>query len=512
MMNTHNLGDALREYIDVISEARERIAQANQKTQKPRVEMFFSFDIVNSSDYKERNRYDWPIIFRNVLKQIRDSVNREFGEEDAVLWRVIGDELIFVAKVSDLNLLHENVKSVFKIVYSLSHDLKTGDFFKKMNTKSKAKRYVASNTLSLKAAVWIALVTEQDELGEYENLATWYDRPENQGNLQEFLGPDIDAGFRVKNHTKAGRLAVSFELACLLSERTESLQCLHIMSYEMLKGVWHGDYYPIIWYHMESEAGKFQDSFQYDERIKDPMVCRYFEREQLKPKDVDSESKIPISMYQDVAAALHKISQDQALESKIGKIRQVIEAARAEDWVQSKDPFFNDDSRIQMHFAAVCFDPAENKILVAKRSLTKKVLPGKWEFGCAKATAKRELVEQIQQEYRKDFQIDISVMLDSTRGDQQPVPLALYKIDQKRRSGEGGIKHEVGIIVLAKINRPFDPNRFHETGKHSEIRMIGRAEIETFCDDDCVPDFKNTLRKAFEMLSDKSSESQETPV
>lgn len=484
--------------LEMVKNDRE---QAVQRDEHPKVEMFFSFDIVNSADYKERNRYDWPVIFNHILQGIRSSVNSEFGKEDAILWRVIGDELIFIAKVSDLSLLHENVKSIFKIVHSLSRELKTGKFFKNIAPEYIRKRYAASNTLSLKAAAWIALVTEREELDMYENLSTWYERPESQGNLQEFLGPDIDAGFRVKNYTKSGRLVVSFELACLLSEQTESLECLHILSYQKLKGVWHGDYYPIIWYHMEKEAGKFKDSFQYDERIKDPIVYRYFEREQFKPDDIDPESKISVRMYQDVIAALRKISQDQALENKISHIKKIIEEAKTQDWIpNAQDKFFNDDSRMQMHFAVVCFNRAEKKVLIAKRSDKKSIFPGKWEFGCAKATKETSLVKQIEQEYFHDFHITISVQVDSSRDDAQPIPLALYTIHQQQRHTKNSLKYEVGIVTLAEIKEPFDPKQFSLPEKHSEVRMITEKEAKEFQPSDCVPDFKDTLKKAFQYI------------
>ena len=46
-----------------------------------------------------------------------------------------------------------------------------------------------------------------------------------------------------------GRLALSFELAYLISQRTDTLSYLHIITYRRLKGVWKNKLYPIIWYH-----------------------------------------------------------------------------------------------------------------------------------------------------------------------------------------------------------------------------------------------------------------------
>lgn len=65
---------------------------------------------------------------------------------------------------------------------------------------------------------------------------------------REFLGKDIDAGFRLKEYPQDRRLCISIELAYFLVHGGKRNN-LHIMNYTRLKGVWNRDLYPIIWYY-----------------------------------------------------------------------------------------------------------------------------------------------------------------------------------------------------------------------------------------------------------------------
>ena len=59
-----------------------------------------------------------------------------------------------------------------------------------------------------------------------------------------------------------------------------------------------------------------------------------------------------------------------------------------------------------------------------------------------------------------------------------------------------------GIIVLAEtiIN---STNVVHSVkGKHSEIKWISESDIESFKEEECVSDFKNTLKSAFKKIKE----------
>lgn len=103
------------------------------------------------------------------------------------------------------------------------------------------------------------------------------------------------------------------------------------------------------------------------------------------------------------------------------------------------------------------------------------------------------MVERIEEEYRKDFGINIKVQCNKDRKDIQPIPLAMYEVD----SDQGKDK---GIITMAEIVGDFDIDNF-SGAKHSTVRWIGESELEQFSEP-AVADFKNTLKLVFGKLKE----------
>src|SRR6266542_2947096 len=93
---------------------------------------------------------------------------------------------------------------------------------------------------------------------------------------RDFLGPDIDAGFRISKFALRKRLVASAHLAWLLYK--ERANCsgienqLRIVGLEALKGVWGGRHYPIIWF--ERDWQHVNETFLYDEHIDSETVRR----------------------------------------------------------------------------------------------------------------------------------------------------------------------------------------------------------------------------------------------
>ena len=92
------------------------------------------------------------------------------------------------------------------------------------------------NILSLKATSWIAMVTHSKDLignekfDEYENILKIYKQYEKNHQFFEFLGNDIDAGFRLAKEAYDGRHIISFELAYLLADQTEHMKNIYIIT------------------------------------------------------------------------------------------------------------------------------------------------------------------------------------------------------------------------------------------------------------------------------------------
>ena len=220
------------------------------------------------------------------MSYIRRCVQRENDLEGSFLWRVIGDEMVFVYPISSKDELYLAVDAIFRITQRVSLSIHTGKFFETLEEQSLERREIAvlknQDVLSVKAAAWIAAITQKIST-PYDTIQIEYPADASNMPIIEYLGRDMDIGFRLKAYTQRRRLVVSFELAYLLNDflKDSTLSnCLNIIGYEKLKGVWNDSLYPIIWYYddntvsevwkslgLSGVAPKFKDSFYYDEMV-----------------------------------------------------------------------------------------------------------------------------------------------------------------------------------------------------------------------------------------------------
>lgn len=259
-----------------------------EQNDQDEVILFFSYDVVNSSAYKSINYYGWAQTLLDLFKKLCQRVKDNIYESE--LWRVLGDEAIFIVRIKSKEDVDQYTKKIYKILVDTIKDLKNGTFFDDIKDFSSKEISLMKlqNILSLKAAEWIALVSKIGSDHNYtENIFEIYDiEPRNR--FYEFLGNDIDAGFRIKKHTNDGRLVLSYELAVLLSQFTENLRKLNIITYKRLKGVWGNKYYPVIWY---DEHENFEQSFEFDAKENEPIIREYFENRNKSQSNIIREEK-----------------------------------------------------------------------------------------------------------------------------------------------------------------------------------------------------------------------------
>lgn len=298
----------LKKYGELFNEIHKE--QGNEEKGSRTVELFFSFDIVNSSSYKDVNFYGWQEVLISLLTLLQRNVAKEIP--DAQLWRVLGDEVIFFVTISDIDEIYQSVDSIYAVLVNANRTLKDGSFFETLDKRQRGVGTLkCNNILAVQSAAWLAIVSngKEDDFQPYDNIFKKYENSNGQ-SINEFLGQDIDIGFRIKKKTQDRRLTVSLELAKILSDKTEYLSRLHIITYKSLKGVWKDRLYPIIWYHDEIISGEnFEDSFYYDEIFYSQLSKEYFNNRKENRTD-----GLPVSMFNDVRSALMKIVKDQRME------------------------------------------------------------------------------------------------------------------------------------------------------------------------------------------------------
>ena len=175
------------------------------------VVLFFSFDVVNSTAYKTVNYYGWARVLNILFKNLRESVQNQI--KSAEMWRVLGDEAIFIVKIRNQDELREYINKIYKIMVATIFKLKRGEFFKSDGNFNLMK---LQNILSLKTAAWIAAVKNIGDIGdkdldleEGDNIFEYYQSQEGY-EIFEFLGNDIDTGFRIATQVQDGRMVLSY--------------------------------------------------------------------------------------------------------------------------------------------------------------------------------------------------------------------------------------------------------------------------------------------------------------
>lgn len=476
----------LKKYKNIIAsaESQQECIPQDSEDDGENVLLFFSFDIVNSSLYKTVNYYGWSIVIDGILSSIRNYIKSKI--KSAEVWRVLGDEIIFIVKICDKSVLFEYVEIIYETLVFFCSSIESGTLFEGMDEISDVVTELVKlqDVISLQSTAWIANVTDKKAIKGNKCKSKYIENvfeeiEENpRYKFYEFMGVDIDAGFRLSKETRAGRLAVSFELAYLmvLEKNGNYVKNLNIVSYRSLKGVWNNSAYPIIWYYDKEKHNNvtFSKSMSFDAIEQDDIYVEYF-----------GKKKFADYMYRDVRGALKKVCKDRKLKNKIDNIERVIE----------KDASFNKQyiniARLELHCVAVCFNNF-GKIFCVQRADNVSYMPLKWEFGCAKANYEECLSDTIVKEYKRDFNVDISLCTDNNRKDEQPIPIAVYTINKNSEMHKGVIF--IANIISEDINL--------NSKKHVNYRFVGKEEIDSLNEDDYVPDAIDTMKKAFKLYEE----------
>ncbi|MCW6508000.1 hypothetical protein [Lichenifustis flavocetrariae] len=185
----------------------------------------------------------FPDILASKFRSIADPHSAE-GHAEFVpkLWKTVGDEIIFCCKLMDVTHLAWCVTSFLRSLDAYGRILEP------------------INALDVKGTGWVAAFPAPNvtvEVAGRTRGAASLDYIDEEFETQadnspgdfDFLGKDIDSGFRVAQYAAADRFAVSAELGLLLCEATKLRMFQDKLVFhgrEPLKGVISSRPYPII--------------------------------------------------------------------------------------------------------------------------------------------------------------------------------------------------------------------------------------------------------------------------
>ena len=224
------------------------------------IRLFLSADVAGSTEYKVGLAHQpgtgWLDVFRDFFRNfpimMMGQVGMEFLAEDTLpevaVWKFMGDETIFVcAPVSpeEATLLlraHFNAMAAYEA------------------------EYLADLPLRLKGTAWLARFPSPNIEIEVPELAR------GGGTTQtDFIGPDIDLGFRLGKFAWPATVSVSLDLLdVVLQAGNRELLDFFLVGREPLKGVLFGRPYPAVWARPAGAASGFMPWESEDS----PLVAR----------------------------------------------------------------------------------------------------------------------------------------------------------------------------------------------------------------------------------------------
>lgn len=278
-------------------------------TRAPRfdVYLFWSFDLVGSTALKAKSfgTFHWVDVIRDFYHQC-DALLQRLGVDDAQAWKYIGDEVLFYRRIARPAQIEDTVRAIFRVLGAYTAELSTSTKY------AEAARHV-----SIKAFAWLIPVMSYTNISsetspEIASLGGDDQIIEVNGRI-DFLGPNIDAGFRLAQFTRKKQLVLSGALASYLVESHASENNLRIADFAALKGVAGGALYPGIWYRENWET--VASDFTYEERHSDPLVKRMCENGQIPLNTLaEVRSRFEGLPYFFDLALLHKIIEAPGAE------------------------------------------------------------------------------------------------------------------------------------------------------------------------------------------------------
>ncbi|TCK59841.1 hypothetical protein [Seleniivibrio woodruffii] len=413
---------------------------------------FLSFDLVNSTEYKNRFAQGWVNKITEFYSGCINGVSKQLAENSWREWKKNGDEVLFYFKIESDFDLYKTIPKIAQILKEIISMVQKGD---------------GAGILSVKATIWSAFVTTKKEYVDNSNLAIIDKNTENM----DFIGPDIDFGFRIAKENAPGIICIDPKILAMFEDIPATVG-FHVVDFVQVKGVWNGRYVPVVWYHEDIKTP--QKIFEFDESKRNHLVKTLFE-----------------TVLNSTQVSMKQVIKDVNIKTKLDKISNNLQ--------KFEIPGYKDNSNIrnvaidrisETHIVAILFNKELNKVFCALRANVKPNFPNQWEFGCTQLIAGNLTVtEQLKQAYKDEFNLNITSFFGDT---EHPYVVDNYKfIDSTTKRWIPGFRY----TGIAEGDPSFNP------AKHSKSEWILLSDIDTIAPVTAVPNFHDGIKKAHQLLS-----------
>jgi class 3 adenylate cyclase len=202
--------------------------------------IFLSADIVEATKFKDSVRgpdenpawFDaFEAFFRELPLVFMGQAAGAFAEVEELpnirVWKVFGDEIVF-------RVQSRSADDALRLTEAFHHAL-----------DSYGSRFLERWPLRFRGCIWAARFPGRNIEFEIPEMAAGNEATDSA--YADYLGPDVDLGFRLSHHAGPGQLIVSLNLAETLAALAAHRGIrFHHVGQAILKGVFHGRPYPLI--------------------------------------------------------------------------------------------------------------------------------------------------------------------------------------------------------------------------------------------------------------------------
>ncbi|HOF35053.1 MAG TPA: hypothetical protein PLV94_13430 [Spirochaetota bacterium] len=228
--------------------------------------VFLSLDIEGSTNFKITYPNNWMFHFENFFEKVRWYYEKEFKLSNSVIFKENGDEII----IAFFPLNYDNLKEIMDVSLSSVQTIPPyRKILKDIHLDYKATLFCAGFSEPEPFAIYDTNENRSDKeqyngyySSDYKNhrMHRYIHLPSGDNKAQpssciinsiieyDYIGPDIDIGFRISKYSQPNKLIVSDKIAYIYSNIFYDLYNFKIISNDKLKGVWNDNKYPIIEY------------------------------------------------------------------------------------------------------------------------------------------------------------------------------------------------------------------------------------------------------------------------
>lgn len=440
---------------DVVRTESEERLDLQAKENLSGIYVFISIDLVNSTIFKTRYTQYWPLVIRSFYNIVTSALGVEeaYRSKEAIgyigtkekfdsekmktkgfkVWKLVGDEVLLCHKIVSVSEVLNTVRIMHYITCNIMKlFVKKGkDFFKDDSKSFEEFSRIAQRHLSAKTTIWCAKCGEEITLDCPNMLYDSSNYMDSEGTYLDFLGPDIDAGFRLCRYAEKNKVIISPNLVSLLSTQMEKKEetelcgeirsCFRIVSYVELEDVWEKRLYPVFLYCPQENGNmnnnNWKELFEYDE-VKTSKLSKYiFEVDDFYNSKEYSYEK------------LDRIYRDLGRADEINSLKETFRN-QTEQLLQVKNIIERPEHRFEFHIACACYNKEKKKIWIERHPVHG------LSFGCIRIDMNHNYKEKVRQFYREKHRINICF-------EEELRFLSLYSVSRKNRKEE-----ILGIIFL----------------------------------------------------------------